>query len=251
VFKNTHGTPASNFFTFRYGSSTSYFAPGNSSSTLALGWHKKHSLDSGGTWGSGLVNDSGGWRLEFNDGTFDGLPFSVTGALGQSLCVFSSNEYGVRVTSPPVQLNVVGVRFDVLRSGTPTGSLQYKIYNPTSLVATTFSLSQAKVQTTGNKIDLLFPSVQNIAANSDLRIVMSETAQSDTSTNRFGTYQYDIENSVASKAMMIGGNAKQTRWDGSTWTDTDTNLTTFALLLDPDQPYTGSAAAGSSMMFGE
>jgi hypothetical protein len=245
VLKNLNGTPGTNFF--------QYSAPADDTyQEITTGWRTwgfagRRSTNSGSTWGAQGISMTG-IRLEFADGYFEGIP--ITG-INSNATVYSSREAGALFVSPAVDLNVRGVSISLHRGGTPTGQLRYRIYlgagaSP-ALLATTQLLPTATVaettttsSTTPHWVPLFFSSVVTIPANSTVRVVASETTQSDASGNNFTVRSLDVDNDANSKALL--GNIFRTLSTdgGSTFTDTDTETVPFALILDSEVSGTGT-----------
>lgn len=242
VFKNLNATPASN--NYSVANLTDDGLPQQVSGALStgnsvLGWGTARSTNSGSTWGS-VTASASGIRLEFADGYFEGW-----GAFGVSTStnahVYSNRESGIKFASPPVDISVRGVSLQLLRNGSPTGLLRYRIYlgETPILLATTQTLTNARVLniTTappGNWVPLYFAAVQTIPANSVVRVVASETTQSDASTNRIAHRNFDVENDANSK-LLCGSFYRTLSTDGgASFTDTDTEIGPFALILDSE-----------------
>lgn len=238
VTKNLNGTPATNFYT-----------PAGSVAVIPIqnlvgdyangwGWNTVRTTNSGGTWNANSQAPSG-IRLEFSDGSFAGFPL-VPGTTTQQ--VYSTRESGAYFTSPDVDLVVVGVSMPLSRSGTPTGAVRYRIYqdiNPSTRTLLGTTGSPPAFPTGGTHCTLFFPTPILLPAALPTRVVLSETANADASTNRYQHLTYSVENDADSIALC--GNFKGTLSTdgGSTFAETDTVLVPFALILGPDE--TGSS----------
>jgi hypothetical protein len=231
VFKNLNATPATNFPTVRFGASNGGPIPAQGSS-ITYGWHRRSSTDGGATWPTSNFN-SFGWRLEYADGSFDGWPASDAGANASTQGIFSDHMCGnIFTTRPNARLVVAGITFFLHRAGTPTGDLRYRIYQGSTLLATTNTVATANI-VSGNTYVAYFTTPITLEPSTAYRVVISETTQSDTSANRFGSYCWTVDTDANSLALMpFGGTCMETYWDGSVWTDTSSRIMTFALLLD-------------------
>ena len=204
------------------------------------GWFKKHTTD-GLTWGT-LRTGVAYMRIEYSDGSFAGLPLSnIAGVSG----IYSNREMGSVFTTPlNASLIVKGISFVTLKTGTPTGNLQFRIYNSnlSPNPATTLTLAPAYV-TSGNMVLLYFATPITLSPNSQTRVVMSETTQSDASGNRFWLNDATFENSAGSISLLpFRGTIQRTETVDATanpvvWTETTTSFMPFALILDTDEEF--------------
>lgn len=254
VLKNVNATPASNSPSYKYGATGAGTGLLLGGTSTIYGWVKTHSTNSGGAWGTTVYNTLG-YRLAYSDGSFAGEPISaITGTVAAN-AVFTTREIGAVLVVPPgVTWNVRGAVFPVNRTGTPGGSLRYRLYNNTTLLATSYSIAVGNVVTTAVCwMAAYFAADQVIPAGTTLRIAIGTTTGGDGS-NCYRTLESTVNNDANSKALFAFGNSgnptgavKKTLFDGSTWTDTDTLLTPFALILDSDGEYVRSGTPGIIM----
>lgn len=251
VLKNANPAPAANFPTYRTTSGNMVPPWSNSGSTL-YGWTRKVSTNSGASWTS-PVTSIAGYRLEFTDGTFDGLPVQdVTVVPSAADRVYGTREIGVRFTADPgSRLNVRGVAFYTTSGGAPTGDLRLRLYSgaaPT-LIDTSIVVPKGNFVAGSNQwITAYLPTTRLITGGTVIRAVISETSNADTSTNFYGLpTPFRIEDDANSKALTpFGGTLQKTYFDGTNWTETDTMIYPFALLLDTDAPFAAVVATGGS-----
>ncbi len=252
VFKNVNGTPASNFVDIerlQQGTPNHASVSGNSGTR---GWGVRRSTNSGTSW----INDASqaaGIRLAFADGTFAGLPAMD---VLSGVTVYSSREAGAICVTPGVDLAVRGVSFPIARNSTPTGQLRYRLYTGASsaptLLATTGLLPSASgsLITTSSPftwIPLFFSSVVTIPASSTLRVVMSETTQSDASLVFFRGRSISVDNNADSKALLGNFYRTLSTDGGTTFSETDTEFSSFALILDTGATGSSGAPGGLSV----
>jgi len=233
VYKNTNATPASNFVTFVWGNTAS--ADCGAVTSANFHWARKVSADAS-TWDTGQA-EVVGLRVKFNDGSYDGFPFSGGGNTVVGDGVYGSRELGDIFTTPDIKLHVVGIRMMLaVKTGTPTGTLRFKLYQGTTLLGTT-----ADLYTTSPVVGMYvegFSSPIVLLPNTAHRITIAESTQSDASTNRYNARVYGLMQDAASKTMMpFGGTMMKTYFDGSIWTNTDTDLIPGSVILDPDVPF--------------
>jgi len=248
VVRNLNASPASNNLTIQTGAANTAPTPGNGSGT-GIGWHRRTTTDAGGTWTSGPIASPAGWRVEYSDGTFDGLPVSAFGGIGTTFGIYGTRKFGVRLTSPTnAGLKVRGVTMLLLRTGTPQ-PLAYELLNgTTSLGASgTVDLGATILSTSsGAYVPAFFAAPVTVPAGTDLRVVATAPGGGGSTANcaRGGGYTA-VENNANSKALMPYG-ARQTYYDGSTWAEDDTVVPFFALLLDTDGEFASTGGGGSS-----
>jgi hypothetical protein len=245
VFKNLTATPASNFPTVRFGNSAA--VPLVLGGATAWGWGKKHSTDSGSTWAGTAIAGSFGWRLEYSDGSFDGLPIEDSSTMSVSTGgVYSTRESGAIFTTPAnCNWKVRGVVMFAQKVGTPTGNLRFRLYQGTTLLATTDVIPAANI-TTNVLHAAYFSATQTLAPSTSYRVVLSESTQSDTSSNYYRSSEYLIENNADSKALFPWS-IKRTYFDGASWTETDTSIPFFGLIGDTDGEF-ASSGGGSIVL---
>jgi hypothetical protein len=237
VVKNVNATPATNYATCRY--FYDYVGPYDMAGSSGWGWSKKESTNGGTSWTNtyymGII-----LRLEYSDGTFEGFPIdSITDTDTSAQTVYSSRESGNRLITPNIILNVKGLSFFVGTGGTPTGDLRYRIYNGTNLLGTTNSIPEANIAD-GSTMwrPATFASNIIIPPLSDIRVVMSETSNSDASSNRYYSYKYVMENNANTLNLKpFMGSLQRTYFDGSSWVETNTDMIMFIFILDDRNPF--------------
>lgn len=251
VFRNANATPTSNSPTYRHTGQNTFPAT-NAGSSLTWGSHKYHTTDGGVTWGTGVLS-VGGWRIEFSDGTFMGVPIQNVAATTADY-VYGNREVGVMFTSPAnATINIIGISMPMARVGSTQGSLRFRLYsgnsaNPT-LLATTTAIPRLNL-TTGSLLTLAyFATAQTISPGTVLRVVASNSTANGDTSNAYFTQTYTIDNTAASKALLsIGGvGFQKTLTTDSTatpvaFTETDTSTFSFGVLLDTNGEYTNTAA---------
>lgn len=237
VIQNATGTPASNNFTARW-----VFGLDNSVLGTTVGWGKRHSTDSGTSYGT-AANQVGGVRLGFSDGTYAGIPLSNVAAAGVGDGVYNTRESGDLFTTPANgKLVVKGIGTRIIVTGTPTGSPRFRLYAGTSLIDTTASVLQYASTTIAEGF---FASPVTLDAATAHRMVLGETAQADASGNRFAcNAEFTVENDADSRALLPFGGMTKTYFDGSSWTDTNTSALEMWLILDTDGELASSGGGG-------
>lgn len=238
VFRNVNGTPASNNFSIRWVTGLLPTALGSTS----FGWVKRQSADSGSTYGTN-VGGVGGYTAEMSDGTVIGIPASNAAVLGSGDGIYSARELGAEFTTPSqAKPRVVGVLFICTATGSPSGKLLGRLYEGTTLLATTEAAPARSANS--NFMFCYFTSPVELKAGTAHKATVGETTQSDTSGNRFNLYGLTLEASGSQALMPLAG-WKKALLDG-TWTVTDTEAVLVALVLDGDQPFS-SVAPGPSL----
>lgn len=248
VIKNTHGTPASNYVTFRFGAATTSVMHLVSSSGL-WGSYKNHTTDAS-TW-TNEVKQTWGMLLGWSDSTYDGSPFSNLAATGTGNSVYAAREVGVMFAFTGPTINVRALSFFMgANTGTPSAALRARLYSGSSATPTLVATSSGGPvvgQVAAGWFYFPFASSQALAAGT-YRVVVGTTG-ADTSSNRYNTYEYTIKNDAASKALMPFGNAQETyTTDGTTFSNTATALIPFALILDNGSEFTVSGGGGGPLI---
>jgi hypothetical protein len=218
------------------------------SATIANGWSVVWSADAGATWGSGPGFSA--IRLEYAGSLFEGIPIQNI-AIETTNMVYAAREVGDVFTTPANAIwNVRGAcMWMTTKAGTPTGNARVRLYDGVTLLATTVSTWPAGAAANGWYCGY-FSANQVVAGGSTLRVVLSETTQSDTSSNAYRTHQYTIENNADSKALMpFGGTLQMTYTTDSTaspvvFTETATKIVPFALLLNTDGEFAATSGGG-------
>lgn len=235
VITNIDATPASNNFLIGYQGQTQP-NPWIGDSGGRYGFHKRHSTTSGVSWGTTNTNICG-WRLDFSNGDVYGCPIWNAG-LATTTGVYSTREFGAKFTTPLNQrMTASAAMMRFYRLGSPTGNFRYKLYKGStpSLVATTLEIpcSQFSTSTSTGGLGLPFETPITLEANTIYRLVGSESTQSDASTNAMnGAAVFNMLNDATDKSLKpLGGTLSKTYFDGSTWTDTDTDFVEFGLAL--------------------
>lgn len=245
VFKNVNATPASNNPTIKFISG----APRGPSSftTIAQGWAKKQSADSGATWAGSSQVEAGGWMVEYDDGSVEGWPVNDIAAGVVGIGVYAGRKCGAKFTTNANSgMSIRGVNVYMSKTASPTGTARVEIYQGTTLVATSLDLPIATINSS-NIFPFLFASAVELAASTSYRVVLAESTQADASANRYNVFEYAVMNTAAAKSLgPMQGTWQRTYYDGSTWTDTDTAWPVVALLLDTDGPFVAAAASSSS-----
>ncbi len=250
VFKNLNGAPASNFLGIRYpAAGTISFLVGTN---VIQGWAKRHSTDSGSTWAAGNIAGSVGLLIAYNtSGTpvYDGMNGYSTAVPPVTERVYATREYGVMFTTPATgNFNIAGVSFLLFRGGNPTGNAYYKIYEGTTLIAST---SENPLQNTasgaGYQQTLGFSSTVTLSANTSYRVVIAESSNSDTSANYYGTYRYLLSSVAGAREVLpFNGTLQQTYYDGSSWAQDPLYICPFYLILDNGEEIESSGGGGGS-----
>lgn len=243
VWRNLNASPAANYVTFRSGGANS--APGYMrGNNTTFGYLRKTSTDGAATWASPSGNIVG-FRLEFAGGTFKGIAASDATAAVVGFGVYADREAGAKFTTPGnARLNVTGLTFLVSKTATPSAGLRFRLYQGTTLLATTFILPQVNVGA-GFWNTAYFAAPVVLEPNTSYRIVMGEDTNADASTIRYNLYEYTLENNADSKALMpFGGTWQRTYWNGATWADDDTAAPAAGLILESDAPFVASGGGG-------
>ncbi len=247
VIKNLNAVPATNFPTFRFTNQGLPWLLAQSNNSANWGWVKKHTTNSGGAWGTAAQAVSG-FRVGYSDSSYDGFPSSNAGAGTDK--AFGSTEAGVKFTTPPNGvLNVSGLAFLAQSAGSPTGNLRFRLYNNTTLLATTIGVIKPGNVTGGGWYFGYF-ATQVIQPGTVLRASISNDAADDASNYFRSSGEYTIDTDANSLPLMpFEGTLQRSGLSGGTWTDTNSNILPFALLLDSTGEFgAGGGAGGGSIL---
>lgn len=259
VATNEDASPTTKFFSIwqapenliQAGAGGRFYSGSNSP---ARGAAFRRSTDSGGTWTALERSGSAAYRVHCSSGAYYGFPAigddTPNNPIASADRVYSTNEVGNKFTTPSnakLNLRCVSMRMGIA-AGTPTGFPRYRLYNGTTLVATTDSPATVASMTQPGSLTQCFSSAQALTAATTYRVVMGETTQSDTSSNAYGPHRIDWDSTTASKALKpFNGTLTKTTCasscDGGTWTDTDTSWYQMELILEPGSEFATSGSA--------
>ncbi len=268
VWKNSTGTPGSNFPTYRWaGTSTGTAAmPIGSASNISTaplyGWNKVGTTNAGAAWATALQTGVAGVRLEYTDATFDGIPAQDAvrpGTVTTADRAFGKSEVGVRFNLPAnATYNVRGLAFMLSKTSTP-GDLRFRLYQGVTLLATTYAIPATSV-TTGTAGDWYtgyFSAPQSIVStNNPFRVVIGDATAADANTVGYNPQLITIENDASSLALKpMNGTLQKTITADNTanpvvFVDTATDIMPFAMLLDSAGEFTAGASGGGGLVIG-
>jgi len=232
VFKNVNATPATNNVTLQTSTSTgdNVLAGGNQ----PYGWSAATTTN-GTSWTK--KNQGAGLRVGFSNGSYAGLP--VTGNLNPAQNVYSNKENGILFTTPGnAAVNVIGAGMFIHQLGSPTGDPLFKLYNGTTLMASTNTVLNASVVSNG-WYPSFFSSTQVLLPNTTYRLTLADGgsgAASDTNSNAWQNPQYTID-SDSNSLILLPWSMQQTSFDGTSWSQTSNTFTPWAVILAPGSEF--------------
>jgi hypothetical protein len=244
VFKNTDGTPVTNYPTFQFGAgnaTTSNWVPWIGSNSY--GWQQRNTSNSGSTWPSQPAAPGAGWRVGYSDGSYDGTPVQASAPSADR--VYQTRESGVVFTSPPVALNVSSVAIHMQSIGRPVGQPRARIYTgstPTLLGTSSPVVSPEAIIVHPHAWSRFFfsPSLV-IPASHVIRVTLADDGSSDGPSNCWAGFEITQDSDSNSIALLpFRGTYQKTYYNGSNWTDTTGSFIPVVLGLD----LTGEFAAG-------
>lgn len=252
VMANLNGTPATNNFGWNHaaGSTVQGGCWGFQGGSLGWGWNKQESSDSGSTWGASNP-DGSIMRIKYSDGSYDGTGLQTIGVITAANCVYDKREVGCVFTVPAgFNAYINQVAMIVWKNGTPAGSLRFRIYNGTTLLATTFGIPVGNMDTGSQLVSQYINGASPlISAGDTIRVVAGVSATGDTSTNRYNIQEYVVENDANAKSLKpFLGTASRTECTDNTapsFTDTDTSYVPFMLGCDGATPFATSSGGGA------
>lgn len=117
-------------------------------------------------------------------------------------------------------------------SGAPVGPPFFKLYNNTTLLASTANIVAATAYNNQNWWYGYFSSTQTVQPNTTVRVSCAD-ASADSSSNYYRGQELTVDSDSNSLNLMpFEGTAQKTTYNGTSWTDTNTGIFPFALLLD-------------------
>jgi hypothetical protein len=234
VLRNANATPTTNYMTYRF--SNANLAPSQYFQPTTYGWIKTHSTDGGATWGSRL-GDAATVRLEYGGATptFEGFAFEDSGfPTTADFQVYSTREVGTQFTTPPnACLCVAGVAFsNGAAVGSPTGNPQFRLYAEAvpKLQGTTHTIPKGQFSTQSWR-SAFFATTILLGPSTVVTVTLSETTNSDSSSNYYWLNYMKCKNDASSRALWPFS-PKHAYYDGSSWSYTDNAIHPFLLLLD-------------------
>jgi hypothetical protein len=251
TFTNNTGTPASNYPTIAWTYSTPLFPNGNT----IFGWaHRKYTT----SWGS-VSGGVSGVEVEYSDGSVDGwLAYTASSS---TVKVYDSgaahSELAASFTTPAnTNLNVRGIGFYGLKSGTPPSGLKFALYASSGHTAlgTTGTIPAANISTTANAPQVAYlPATVTLSAGTVYKgSAIYDGADGDTS-NYYRIYTFTIANNAMTRSLgpmattTAGSEISRTSWDGSNWAAlTNTEIPIFVLILDTDGPFPAVTGGGGT-----
>jgi len=235
---NVHATPGSNYFKL-FASTYGYwspFLPGpNATSGTAL---------------ASIASPQLAMRIKFSDTTYYGMALNAASAANTSETIYSAREVG-QMWQCPFDCNVAGLGLThfVTNVGTPTGNLRLRLYTGNStrtLVGTTADLW---VLTSGSVMQGFFSSPVSISKGDYINVMLGETTQSDTSSNRFQVNMIPWENTSESLGLLPNGNRMVHTTDGTTFTEYPAwQIPGMGLILENNDEHPAGASGGGIIL---
>lgn len=246
VFRNNGGAPSA---TVRVpnGQHQMYGTP------PTFGYGYRRSSDTGATWAAATGFGRCTVRIGFADGTFIGFPLESERRADVASAgdrIQSAVEVGTLFSTPTnTQLKLRGLGFKLGKGGTPTGTVRFRLYRATTLVATTdaIALNQLDTGSDTRVYYQYFPTELTLDESTTYRAVIGATG-SDSGGNYFGTDIYVWDADADSTDMKpFWGTAQKTVFTGS-WAQTANEIVPCQLLLG-DPPFTSTGGGGSGFKF--
>lgn len=261
ICKNTNGVPGTNFPTFQYfniGGLLSSPLVGELSNAGQSVFAPAVTTFNGTTWASGGRSNFPNIRLDWADGGHEGFPCSATGSTSSTIVQGGGTptEIGAQFTLPGTSnltYKVAGLAFSVVKSGTPAGFPQGRIYlgSSTTPSATTQPAGSLNINATagnaGDYVALYFTSTQSITGGQSITITLSDSA-SETGSNGYKINYNVMDSDVNSAFAPFEDTYQQAVLSAGAWTYTANNLPLMALLLDSTGEFTAAAGGGGLLV---
>lgn len=243
VLKNLNATQASNFMTYQ---------TSQNGMSLRVGgqWNSFRTTDSGANWTQNVIG-AGGWRIEYNDGSFGGTAVKQGTATGS---IFDTTEIGIVFTVPSdwPTINVAGVLGALSKTGSP-GVANVALYTGSSVVETssTSVILSTSIATTLDYHSFYFPTVQALSAGETYRLTFREGTIGDGSGNRYNHYLITLVDTSTTtlNTMSFGGTLRSTSLSGGVWTDGTSTASAISVILDSNNPFDFSAGGTRANAF--
>jgi hypothetical protein len=270
VFKNVNGTPASNNATYQWagaaatGATASLVLGQVQAVTPFFGFGKVHTTNSGTAWATSVMPVVAGPRLQYSDSTYDGMPVSAItrpGSVATGDSTFGVQEVGAKFNVPSgCTFNCRGAWMCAGKTGTP-GTLSYKLYQGTTLLATTaYSVPAANVSSVNNG-DFYYLEFSSPVAlshgNGPYRLTMVDGTAGDASTNRYSPLLYTWDSDSNSQTLKpLDGTLSETVTTNNAavppvFTDTTTSCIPFMLVGDTvSGEFTSSGGGAGPLVIG-
>jgi len=238
VIRNKEGTPASNFILVSCND-----AGDVSKNTFSYEPSYFTSTDGGATWTArrGVASH----LAVFASGNSSGRPLGTTTTSSQ---IYNTRMYGIKYTIPSgISAPLAGAIFLLgTETGNPTGNVVAKVYNNTTLIATSLAIPDAIASNSFGFYTAIFDDTYLFSPSDTLRLVIGETTQSDASTDRHNISKFTTPETTASRNAWWGSPI-ETYYDGSSWTDGGGFLPILSPLIDITN---GSASSGLPKLIG-
>jgi hypothetical protein len=249
VFRNANASPGTNNVTIRYNSSSSQGNIWALGSVVGYGWCKRQSTDTGSTWATSSAGRLVGMRIRYDDGTYDGLPYSATTASAAGNRAYDTNEAGFRFTVPTnMKANIFGFAISMNKTGSPSGGVRGRIYlnSSTSPSATSYTIPAGNITTAGQMVFFYFSSAVQVVAGDVVRLVIGCAATGDTSSNAYQCQEVTIDSDSNSLALAPWSQ-QFCRLSGGAWTDTTTIQQCGLAFLDNSGEFNGGGLAANPL----
>ncbi len=238
VLRNANATPTVNFPTYRYGQGNTWIGGGTFESGAIWGSGSiRTSVNSGGAWSASSNGWAFGWRVQYSDGTYDGVPVSAVATIAAASGTTGTRAVGVQFVTPPnAVLNVRGALMMFAKTSTP-GNAVLKLYNGTTLLGTTLTIPAGNIS--GNRMyGSFFSSAIVVQPGTTLNLVLCDLTTGDANTKAYVQNIYTVDNDANSFALMpFEGTLRLTTTTDYTaappsFSTDQTQVVPFALILD-------------------
>ena len=255
VFKNYHATST---LTLRWCTS----GPQHMGAVAAVNsqWVKSTTTDSGGTWGSYSAEPMG-LRITYSGSIYDGFPLDASAnTFGATDGVYAAREVGVMFKCPlNAKMRVCGIGFNLSTAiGTPQDTVRFRLYEGSTTTPTLKATSLGTIprQQVGNNLYTLYITPYELKPGEWYRITIGGVTgggSAGDSSNFHRTFKYTIDNDADSRALMPFEAFKTYTTDGTTFSNTNTEILPFVLVLDRSNEFIQSSTStyykrGSTVM---
>lgn len=237
VLRNANATdPTTNYPTYGWVLGLRPVLYGAANGSLSSGWVKLSSTNSGTAWGS-ASSGIASYRIGYGSGAYQGQTYS--GTLVSTDKIFSTNEAGVKLTLPgssSLLYNVAGISLPLAKSGSPAGFPTYHLYvgaSSTSVQAATTSYPNGMGTNMTGMMAAYFSTTQQIPGGSTIRVTAADTATDSSGACYILSQLLTTDTDTNSLPLApFAGTAIYTKLSGGVWTDDNSHIPLFGLLLD-------------------
>jgi hypothetical protein len=234
VFKNYHATST---LTLRWVTSGPQHM--GAANLVHSQWVKTQTGDSGATWTS-YVAEAMGLKITYSGSIYDGFPLNNSAnTAGATDGVYAAREVGNLFVCPlNGKFRVVGIGFNLsTATGTPQDTVRFRLYEGSTTTPTLVATSLGTIprQQVNNNTYCLYITPYELKPGETYRVTIGGVTgggSAGDSSNYHRTFKFTIDDDPDSRALMPFDAYKTYTTDGTTFTNTNTEILPFVIVLD-------------------